>query len=139
MELTEQIKTQKNSELRKRVYRAIQSMYGLFRGSAVDIQIVDGYLNIMKPMNGGIQDVVLFPYTSKKGSLAEQKIAKHCLFALVTTLIQVWHTHCRDEENPCTEALETWLDKIELIVKNKLTLPIRGCDEIGYYFKMPKG
>ena len=149
MELNEQIRAQKNIELRKRVYRAIQSMYGLFRSSPRDTQIVDRYMNVWKPptlrksdpegKKDIIIDVVEFPYESKKGSMAEKKNATHCLFALVTTLIQVWHKHCKDEEDPCTEALEAWLDKIELAIKLRLELPVRGSDITGYYLKMPKG
>jgi hypothetical protein len=138
MELSEEIKIQKNTKLRKRVFKVIQSMYGLFGGSAVDIQIVDKYMNVMKPLSNGIQDVVLFPYESKKGSLAEKKIAKHCLFALMTNMIKTWHGHCGGNDN-CISALEPLLDKIEFIIKNKLTLPVRGNDDTGYYFKMPKG
>lgn len=138
MELNEQIREQKNNELRKRVYRAIQSMYGLFRGSPRDIQIVDRYLNVWKPRPNDVEDVVDFPYESKKGSLVEKKNANHCLFALVTMMIKVWHGHCSGNDN-CISALEPLLDKIELLVKNKLQFPIRGSDETGYYFKLPRG
>ena len=137
MELTEQIRAQKNVELRKRVYRAIQSMYTLFKGSPQDTQIVDRYMNIWQPRGGGIQDVVEFPYESKKGSMAEKRNASHCLFALVTEMIKLWHSHC--EGGDCVKALERALDKIELIVKNKLQFPVWGCDVTGYYLKMPKG
>lgn len=137
MELTEQIKVQRNAELRKRVYRAIQSMYGLFKSSPRNIAIVDRYMNIWKPRSNNVKDVVEFPYESKKGSLAEKKNATQCLFALVTGLIKCWHLHCKGGD--CVEALEGHLDKIELVVTNCMTFPIRGSDETGYYFKLPKG
>lgn len=138
MELNDEIKEQKNSELRKRVFRAIQSMYGLFRGSPRNIQIVDRYLNVWKPRANDVEDVVDFPYESKKGSLAEKKNANHCLFAMITMMIRLWHSHCGGNEI-CIEPLGSMLDKIELIVKNKLQFPIRGSDETGYYFKLPRG
>lgn len=138
MELSEQIKAQINADLRKRVYRAIQSMYGLFRASPQDIQIVDKYMNVWKPLSGDVEDVVQFPYESKKGSCAEKKIAKHCLFALVTDMIKTWHLHCKNADDPCIESLEYSLDKIELIISKRLELPIRGSDTTGYYLKLPK-
>lgn len=137
MALNDEIREQKNSELRKRVYKAIQSMYGLFRGSARDIQIVDKYMNIWKPQSGDVKDVVEFPYESKKGSLAEKKIAVHCLFALVTEAVKLWHSHYKGDE--CVDALERALNKIERVVANRLVLPIRGSEETGFYFKLPKG
>lgn len=139
MKLTEEIKKQRNNALRRRIYRAIQSMYGLFRSSPRDIQIVNKYMNVWKPLSGDVEDVVQFPYESKKGSCAEKKIAKHCLFAMVTDMIKAWHLHCKDVDDPCTESLEYSLDKIESVVKLRLELPVRGSDITGYYLKMPKG
>ena len=139
MELNKQIKVQKNSELRKRVYKTIQSMYSLFRSSARDIQIVDKYMNVWKPRSNDVQDVVEFPYESIKGSLAEKKNATHCLFALVTSMVQLWHLCCKDDDGGCVEALEVYLNKIEFIIKNYNMLVVRGSEETGYYFKLPRG
>lgn len=144
MELNEQIRTQQNSSLRQRVYRAIQSMYKLFKGSSRNIQVVDRYMNIWKPLGGKIQDVVEFPYESKKGQNAEKKNIAQCLFALVTTMIEAWHKHCKDDLSPtqrkkCVETLEALLSKIEFIVSHRLDLPVQGSDEVGYSFKPPKG
>lgn len=136
--LSEDIKAQKNVELRKRVYRAIQSMYGIFRSSPQDIVIVDRYMNIWKPLTGNIKDVVIFPYESKKGSMAEKKDIKHCLFAMVTTMIKLWHSHCKDEDGR-HEALEPLLDRIELAIKLWPDLQVRGSDVTGYYLRLPKG
>lgn len=138
MELSEQIKAQINADLRKRVYRAIQSMYGLFRSSPRDIQIVDKYMNVWKPLSGDVEDVVQFPYESKKGSCAEKKDAKHCLFAMITAMIKQWHLHCKDKVG-CVEPMEILLDKIESVVKLRLELPVRGSDLTGHYLKLPKG
>jgi len=138
MELTEEIKKQRNNALRRRVYRTIQSMYCLFRSQPRNIQIVNRYLDIWKPRSNDVKDVIDFPYESKKGSLAEKKDGIQCLFALITEMIKLWHTHCKSEDNQ-NEALELLLDKIEFLIKNKLTFPIRGSEETGYYFKLPKG
>ncbi|KKL52155.1 hypothetical protein LCGC14_2288340 [marine sediment metagenome] len=138
MELNEQIKAQKNVELRKRIYRALQSMYKLFRSSPRDIATVDKYMNIWKPLTGNIEDVVMFPYDSKKGFMAEKKDAKHCLFALVTQMIRIWHLHCKLPEEDYTKALACRLNKIELVIKSWSTLQVRGSDVTGYYLKMPK-
>jgi len=137
MELAEQIKIQKNIELRKRIYRTIQSMYRIFRGSARDIQIVDKYMNIWKPLSNDVEDVVIFPYESKKGSMAENKNIVQCLFAMVTETIKLWHKHCRGEDD-IVEALEAWLNKIDLVVKLWPDLQVRGSDVTGYYLKLPK-
>lgn len=137
MNLSEQVQTQKNTELRKRMYRALQSMYKLFRGSPTDTQIVDRYMNIWKPLTGDIEDVVEFPYESKKGLMAEKKNATHCLFALVTQMIKTWHKHVKGDS--CVEALEGHLDKIEFIIKGDLQFPVRGSDVTGYYLKVLKG
>lgn len=141
MELNEQIRTQKNSELRKRIYRAIQSMYGLFRSSPRDLQIVDKYMNVWKPLSGDVEDVVQFPYESKKGLMAEKKDAKHCLFAMMTNMIKIWHLHCKNDidELNYVKSLEACLDKIETAIKFRLELSVRGSDVTGYYLKMPKG
>ena len=61
MGLTEEIEAQKDSGLRKRVYRAIQGMYKLFKGSPRNIQVVDRYMNIWKPLGGKVHDVTDFP------------------------------------------------------------------------------
>ena len=138
MKLNEEIRKQKNVELRKRVYRVLQSMYRLFRGSPVNTQIVDRYMNIWKPLSGDVEDVVQFPYESKKGSMAEKKNTTHCLFALVTTMIKRWHLHCKGIPG-YVDDLETDLDKIELIVKGDLKFPVRGSDVTGYYLLLGKG
>ena len=144
MELTEQIRAQQNSDLRKRVFKAIQSMYKLFKGSPRNIQVVDRYMNIWKPLGGKIQDVVEFPYESKKVHKAEKKDATQCLFALVTTMIGAWHKHCKEDLSPtqrkkCVRTLEMLLGEIEFVVSHQLDLPIQGSDEVGYSFKLPKG
>lgn len=136
MELNDEIRAQKNSELRQRIYRALQSMYKLFRGSPTNIQIIDGYMNIWKPLSNDICDVVLFPYESKKGLMAEKKNATHCLLALITTTIKLWHKHRGEGGDDHIEALEANLDKIELIVKGDLQFPVRGSDVTGYYLKV---
>lgn len=143
--LTEEIKAQKNAELRKRVYRTIQSMYSLFKSSPRNVQVVDRYMNIWKPLGGRVKDVTDFPYESKKGQKAEKKNATQCLFALVTTMIEAWHLHCKEDsgmsptqQKKCVETLETLLSKIELVVKHQLELPVRGSDDAGYEFKLPK-
>ncbi len=136
--LNDEIKAQKNVELRKRVFRVIQSMYKLFRGSPMDTQTVDGYMNIWKPLTGNIKDVVIFPYDSKKGSMAEKKDATHCLFALVTVMIKRWHLHAKDICD-CVQDLEADLDKLETVIKLWPDLQIRGSDVTGYYLKLPKG
>ncbi len=144
MTLVDEIQAQHNSELRKRVYRTIQSMYKLFKGSARNIQVVDRYMNIWKPLGGKIKDVVEFPYESKKGSKAEKKNAAQCLFALVTIMIETWHKHCEEDLSPtqrqkCVKTLEMLFGKIEFIASHQLDLPIQGSDEVGYEFKLPKG
>ena len=144
MALNDEIRAQQNSNLRKRVFRAIQAMYKLFKGSPQDIQIVDRYMNIWKPLDGSIEDVVEFPYESKKGPKAAKKNAAQCLFALVTTMIEAWHKYCKEDLSPtqrkkCTETLETLLSKIELVVSLRLDWPVQGSDEVGYEFKLPKG
>ena len=144
MALNDEIRTQKNSGLRKRVFRAIQSMYKLFKGSPLDIQIVDKYLNVWKPLSGDVEDVIQFPYTSKKHPLAEKKNARHCLFALVNDMILSWHKHCKSDDlsptqqKKCVDMLEVLLSKIELVIKHQLDLPVQGSDETGYEFKLPK-
>lgn len=137
MELNEQIRAQRDVELRKRVYRALQSMYRLFRASPTNTQIIDKYMNIWKPLSGDIQDVVQFPYESKKGSTAERKNATDCLLALVTQMIKRWHLHSKGIPG-CVDDLETDLDKIELIVKGGLQFPVRGSDVTGYYLRIPR-
>ena len=139
MTLTDDIKAQKNVELRKRVFRALQSMYVLFRSSPHDTQMVDRYMNIWQSRSGDIQDVIEFPYESTKGSMAEDKDAKHCLFALVTTMIELWHEYCGDGIDDLIAPLESRLDKIEVIIKHDLQLQIKGSDVTGYYLRVAKG
>jgi hypothetical protein len=144
MSLKQEVVEAEQTKMRKRVFRMVQSLYTLFRGSATDLQIIDQYMKMWRPVrakntegkNQVIVDVLLWPYEGRKNNprLSKKNNPRCCLYCLVTECLKAYHQYCEDAET-FEGDLDAMLTEIEGLITAKLEVPIVGTDATGYYFK----
>lgn len=144
MTLKQEVQDAERTKVRKRVFKMLQSLYTLFRGSAPDVQIIDQYMKIWKPKKARneqgeevfIADVLIWPYEGRKNNprRSKKKNARCCLYCLVTECLKAFHKY---HANPDVFEgdLHSMLTEIESIIAAKLEIPIEGSDVTGFYFR----
>lgn len=130
MTLSEEIKEQKIKKYKKQIYRLLQSCYRFFQGSPMNIQLIDQYMKVYRPLANHI-DLTGLPFKSK-GKLAIKKKKVHCFFAMLNyVVIQFWQ-FCGEQDNE-PALMEAIIEAKDVVDKGLDKYKIAGTDKEGYH------
>lgn len=130
MTLIEEIKTKKLKKYKKRVFFLIRSLYPVFLGSASDIQMVDQYQKIYRPLTDHA-DSDRLPFKSK-GKLAIKKKRSHCVFAMLNNVIVNFWKFCENQENEA-DLLGVLIETEDIIKTGLENYKVAGTATEGFY------
>lgn len=131
MTLTDEIKQKKFKKYKKRVFFLIRSLYPVFLGSAKNIQMVDQYQKIYRPLTDHA-DSDRLPFKSK-GKLAIKKKKSHCLFAMLNNVItNFWKFH-KDQEESEANLMDALIETEDVVATGLENYRVVGTEAEGFY------
>jgi hypothetical protein len=130
MTLTDEIKIKKRKKYQKRVFFLLRSLYPVFLGSALNIQMVDQYQKIYRPLTDHA-DGDRLPFKSK-GKLAIKKKRSHCLFAMLNNVIVNFWSFCEDQENE-VDLLSALIETEDIVTTGLESYRVTGTTAEGFY------
>lgn len=129
-DLAKEIQEKKTKKYKKRVFFLLRSLYGFFQLSPMNVQMIDQYTKIYRPLTDHA-DPTRLPFKSK-GKFAIKQKRRDCLFAMLNHVVVQFWAYCKDQENEGV-LLDALIEAEEVVKSGSLeNYKVIGDDREGY-------
>lgn len=132
-DLTEEIQKKKIKKYQKRVFFLLRSCYRFFQSSPLNIQMIDQYTKVYRPLTDHA-DPTRLPFKSK-GKFAIKRKRRDCFFAMLNHVITQFWVYYENQENE-SDLLEALIETEDVVKSGNLrNYKVVGSDEKGYWLE----